>query len=283
MITKGKNKTHKLCRGCDKLKPVADFHRNKSGYDGLVSRCKECRQRNRLGSGGIRYNGLHKRPFPSGSRCEICNIEFSKGCYHPNDDNNPSLGIWICGICDYFIEGIDEIGKNPWKVDIYHKWKEGIESLPETLINPGPFSPLNGIHKLYSSNNTLTHKWCPHCGKMKPINEFSKRRSNADGLQNWCRGCKQICRIFCPSRKQYTGLSKRANPGYCELCNGRTHLVYHHWDDTNRSKGIWVCQTNKCHNLAEAIDKLDSGSLLPDEYIKLKQVIMRGNNEGILL
>lgn len=41
-----------------------------------------------------------------------------------------------------------------------------------------------------------------------------------------------------------------------------------------KSMGIWVCNHSKCHELAEAVDRIDSGSPLPDKYYKLKQGII---------
>lgn len=276
MITKGRNKTHKFCPRCGILKPISEFHKANTKYYGLVSRCKECRQETRLLTGGKRYIGLHKKPFPLNGKCEICNIELDKSCYHHWDDDNLNLGIWICNSCDYFVEGMDEIDRNFRKVDIYHKLKKEIEDLPEILIHSGPFSPPDGIHRLFLDDKQ-THRWCPRCGKMKSINEFSKKRSRNDGLESWCRACRQTYRIFSRDKIHHIGLSKRPNLGHCELCDYKTHLVYHHWDDNNRSKGIWVCQTNKCHNLAEVVDRLDNGSLLPDKYINLKQgLTMKG-------
>ena len=89
-------------------------------------------------------------------------------------------------------------------------------------------------------------------------------------LSEWCKQCRQTYRIFSHVKIHHTGLHKIPNPGYCEICGSKTHLVYHHWDDTSKSKGAWVCQTNKCHNLAEVVDIIDSGSLLPNKYSELK-------------
>ena len=182
MLIKTRVKTQKFCKGCGKLKPVAEFHWSKSNYDGLNSRCRKCRQTNRLATGGKRYMGLHKRPYPLDGRCEICNTELIRYCYHHWDDNNLNLGIWVCGSCDYFMEGIDEIDKNPFKVDIYHRLKNEAEVMEKAYVYLGPLSPPNNIHKLYSLNGQLTHRWCPHCGNMKQVNDFSKNRSKFDGF-----------------------------------------------------------------------------------------------------
>jgi hypothetical protein len=55
----------------------------------------------------------------------------------------------------------------------------------------------------------------------------------------------------------YKGLNKRDYSGKCEICgwipNGKKILAYHHWDDTNPSKGLWVCYV--CHCFVERMDK----------------------------
>jgi len=61
---------------------------------------------------------------------------------------------------------------------------------------------------------------------------------------------------------------KRPRPELCELCNRDSRrLVYHHWDDENYSKGLWLCW--RCHNVAEAADV----GILSDRYLELKQVV----------
>lgn len=71
--------------------------------------------------------------------------------------------------------------------------------------------------------------------------------------------------------KRIPGLKKRKWTGYCEVC-GRENiqLDYHHWDNNNLSKGLWVC-VNPCHLLCELVDK---GNLsLAQVYLKLKRCL----------
>jgi len=62
---------------------------------------------------------------------------------------------------------------------------------------------------------------------------------------------------------------KRPYPtdGVCELCLGRLSesesLDYHHWDDNDLMKGLWLCRT--CHINA---DWLDHGSIKQRQWIK---------------
>ncbi len=49
-------------------------------------------------------------------------------------------------------------------------------------------------------------------------------------------------------------IKKRIFKGYCELCGlNNTKLNYHHWDNNNPAKGVWVC--HYCHMAVEKIDK----------------------------
>ena len=66
-------------------------------------------------------------------------------------------------------------------------------------------------------------------------------------------------------------LNKRTWTGYCELCGKeRKNLAYHHWDDENSSKGIWVCHM-PCHQICEAVDHktLDLAQI----YIRMKRML----------
>lgn len=70
---------------------------------------------------------------------------------------------------------------------------------------------------------------------------------------------------------------KRPWPGSCELC-GKINCIlqYHHWDDSNPSKGLWLCMT--CHRLAEIAD---SGAKT-ERYLELKnQVSQVAESSGV--
>ena len=61
---------------------------------------------------------------------------------------------------------------------------------------------------------------------------------------------------------------KRSRPidDHCELCSRTSRkLNYHHWDDTDLMKGIWVCYF--CHI---TIEKLDDHPNLPEKYFKIR-------------
>lgn len=278
---KVKDRIYKVCPRCHELKPIKEFYQSVATPDGRRVYCKKCCQESNLRTYDKHYSGLSKRPFPLDGSCELCNQILTPGyCYHHFDDSNPSLGIYACGRCDFLAEGLDEIDKNPWKVDAYRRLKEEVEEVEKTYIYLGPFSPLDNNYRLFLDGKQ-THKWCRHCGRMLQVSKFYKGYNNYDGLQNWCKECYQKTHLV-TREGWYNGLHKRPKPDCCELCGGKIYLGYHHWDDANKSKGVYVCHTNKCHNLAEVVDELDNGSLLPEKYSKLKQRIIELEAEKTL-
>lgn len=77
--------------------------------------------------------------------------------------------------------------------------------------------------------------------------------------------------------KCFRALNKRPRPedGACELCRKPTRkLNYHHWDDEDFSKGMYLC--NICHMFAEAVDK----GVSEGEYFSLKDRIDRESVEA---
>lgn len=72
---------------------------------------------------------------------------------------------------------------------------------------------------------------------------------------------------------------KRTRPEVCELCGRVRKLLYHHWDDENYSRGLWLCL--RCHNVAEAADV----GVLSDKYLDLKRAVdkeaMRTDSERL--
>ena len=65
------------------------------------------------------------------------------------------------------------------------------------------------------------------------------------------------------------GLNKRAYTGFCELCKAKgLKLNYHHWDNENYNKGVWLCY--RCHILSEMVESSLNIQELVDKYISLK-------------
>jgi len=67
--------------------------------------------------------------------------------------------------------------------------------------------------------------------------------------------------------------SKRLRPkdDCCELCRKQKNILhYHHWDDENLSKGVWVC--GSCHLMITAVEN-PTFEMRLNQYLELKQQI----------
>ena len=86
---------------CDYTTPGFYEKRKKAARDRL--------RRNTLFTGGGMKRGLSKREYPG--KCELCGKEMPKGlAYHHWDDNNLSMGIWLCNACHRIAEFLDKAG-----------------------------------------------------------------------------------------------------------------------------------------------------------------------------
>lgn len=100
----------------------------------------------------------------------------------------------------------------------------------------------------YYLQNRITH--------LKKCKEY--RKNNHDYIRRYRRQHY----LGIANNKVITGLNKRPHPGVCELCPQSSRLYYHHWDDSNYSKGIWLCRI--CHSFVHRLIYLD-------KYLKLKK------------
>ena len=69
---------------------------------------------------------------------------------------------------------------------------------------------------------------------------------------------------------------RRVRPELCEVCAGNNQLnnllVYHHWNNSNLSQGVWVC--SPCHQICELTDGYHGDRPdLQSKYLKLKESI----------
>lgn len=112
------------------------------------------------------------------------------------------------------------------------------------------------------NRNALYKKWCernPDKLEVSRIKRQDYRRVNQ--LGTYVDGRLVIIKVV-----------KRPWPGHCELCgNEGKRLSYHHWDDNDMSKGLWLC--SPCHFFAERMDD----NKLTSRYINLKRLVREGN------
>ena len=127
-------------------------------------------------------------------------------------------------------------------------------------------------------------KYCRFCGVLLNIKK-NWHPSCKKNRQYACKKCLWF-KLMKPKRKEYnrkrtiqtkidgkiiqlTG-NKRNYKKNCELCHQKKYRTgYHHWDNKNLLKGVWVCTW--CHHFIECYEK---GFL--KKWIKLKKEINRG-------
>lgn len=123
-------------------------------------------------------------------------------------------------------------------------------------------------------------KICCTCRQTLPLSEFYRETKSPDGVRRQCKKChiktnqkyiernRDLVRI---KRRDYMRKYRIGGPnGYvrvknkrdypndekCEVCKEKVHLVYHHWDNSNFAKGMWIC--TKCHVAAHWLEKYTS-------------------------
>ena len=83
----------------------------------IVSRRRQCSLMTKEGT----LRGLNKRTYTG--NCEICGYEKKRMSYHHWNDDKPSMGIWVCQACHWFVGGIDK----GLLVDKYIQLKQNVE------------------------------------------------------------------------------------------------------------------------------------------------------------
>ena len=129
---------------------------------------------------------------------------------------------------------------------------------------------------------------CRKCGEILTINNISGMGKTG---QQICKNCRRnwmrervIYSLDGQHRQIFCGLHKRLYPldGCCEICNEKAiHLGYHHWDDQNPSKGLWMC--GSCHWLCNYTDRLEKWNYKQnlEKYLFLRRIMDQGlDNNG---
>lgn len=79
-----------------------------------------CARQSQLGG---KWRGLHKRPYTG--HCELCGETIdSRLHYHHWDDEEPSLGLWLCAQCHRYAEGFDNVGDTKSLFELYISIKQ---------------------------------------------------------------------------------------------------------------------------------------------------------------
>jgi len=128
------------------------------------------------------------------------------------------------------------------------------------------------------------HYVCKDCWR-KHVHEHPKNpaghEKRAEYMKKWIKENKEhwleIQRSY--KRRNYLTINGKTVRGKkrlypedesCEVCKKQKRLHYHHWDNADLSKGVWVCI--QCHFLIEVATKPDFEVRLK-RYLELKQEI----------
>lgn len=127
--------------------------------------------------------------------------------------------------------------------------------------------------KEYSHAWYLKHKDDPEFQARKKREWIEWYEKNKDHVRQY----KRHTRLGNGGQITY-GLHKREWTGYCELCEKivEKNLHYHHWDDSDKNKGIWVCA--KCNRICDGFENLE----LLSKYQELKKKVEQEIKDNIL-
>lgn len=117
------------------------------------------------------------------------------------------------------------------------------------------FRPIPGVsYKEFIRCNTKTES----VGFWRKWEWYTKyqrnyQRKHREKWRKWVRDWTRKHRVGTGRRFIYGTKRDYPEEGKCELCNKSKFLVYHHYDDNNLMKGIWLC--TKCHRFVESYEK----------------------------
>jgi hypothetical protein len=157
------------------------------------------------------------------------------------------------------------------------------------------------VERRQKISNTIKELWAK--GLLKKGDSSRPRICRRCGIglveDNWYPSCKKGRKYICKKclwkqveeyrdvnqyhRKRHISISgggrltgfKRPWTDVCELCSRKLKMtVYHHWDDNNLMKGLWVC--GACHRKIEMYeDKVEPEFI--EKWLTLKNKIEGGD------
>ena len=118
----------KVCRYCEKEKPLEDFNKHSHGSDGYDNRCKECTNEDKRTRHQLHRENKHTKT----EECEMCGkIEEKKGGTRLDHEHDTNLPIsdrfrgWLCDDCNV---GLGRLGDNREAGDKIHRYFDKVEA-----------------------------------------------------------------------------------------------------------------------------------------------------------
>ena len=194
----------------------------------------------------------NKKPYPEDGICELCGkVPRVLSCHHWDDDNF-SKSLYLCrNWCHTFADHVD-----------------GQLGLPAKYV--GLKADLDGLFSspimLYLARSDWASVW--DNSRPKTTDPLFPKLYSRYYPRRYSLGVSVNGKFSYSLKPEY----KRPHPGgnnllgLCELCGKTVRLNYHHWDDTQINKGLWLCA--RCHVLAEVVDHMHDAE---DKYLSLKK------------
>lgn len=275
----------KFCKMCGKYKPLSEFHRNNRKKDKHDSKCKECRSKyqREYKAKNIDKARAQGRAYYASSKEK--RREYSMTKYYSTDYlEKKYLKRYKASLEKVLAKKAHLENSDTWKEEptfqmktrmqgyeaAIEKWKTKIREAEELIA-------------LYAENKTKAQeeekleptKLCPRCGKTKPISEFGKDASRADGTQSCCKECAKEKTRLCRSKAANNPL-KEETPKE-EQTMTKEQLIALLADVPDDAQIIYVGDTDNRSNLVAAWKTDDFSVCIRNLSTNMPYIITEGN------
>lgn len=249
----------KFCKTCGKYKPLSEFQRDNRKKDKHAGQCKECKSKycreyykknhEKCKARNNAYYASHKEKWEKNSAKQYYSTDYLEKKYLKR--YQVSLEKVLAKKSE--LENHEKWKKNPsfnmkQKMQGYEaaieKWNAKIREAEELIA-------------LYAENKakeeeegkTEPTKLCPRCGKTKPLSEFGKDASRADGIQSCCKECAREKTRLCRSKAANHPLTKTEETTKKENTMTKEQLIALLADVPDHAQIIYVGDTESRSNL----------------------------------
>lgn len=249
----------KFCKTCGKYKPLSEFQRDNRKKDKHTGKCKECKSKycreyykknhEKCKARNNAYYASHKDKWVKNSEKQYYSTDYLEKKYLKR--YQASLEKVLARKAE--LENHEKWKKNPsfnmkQKMQGYEaaieKWNAKIREAEELIA-------------LYAENKAKAEeegkpeltKLCPRCGKTKPLSEFGKDASRADGIQSCCKECAREKTRLCRSKAANHPLTKTEETTKKENTMTKEQLIALLADVPDHAQIIYVGDTESRSNL----------------------------------
>ena len=264
----------KFCKTCGKYKPFSDFYRCSSSKDKLHSYCKQCANKRNRERYLQQRDRIHKR-LGDKRKKEPKEIKAKRKAYYTsNKDKIIKYSEKQYYSTDYlekkylkrYQASLEKVLARKAELENHEKWKknpsfnmkqkmQGYEAAIEKWN--AKIREAEELIALYAENKAKAEeegkpeptKLCPRCGKTKPLSEFGKDASRADGIQSCCKECAREKTRLCRSKAANHPLTKTEETTKKENTMTKEQLIALLADVPDHAQIIYVGDTESRSNL----------------------------------